>query len=255
MNTVASSRTVKVRTLFEAKYLVAFVLVVLATNVAAVHASLGSHMIWRQLDLNISYRFADKASCDRSYVIYGIARIGDDPKSIQTFTLTEAVQGSMNAWAQWIHGLNWTEVSANEEVLIHPCSQFGQLQAWADQTHQDADGTLIADHTWVDIHGNQLGGVEWIHHEFGHVLGLGDNPPECVGPVQTELMCSFGGGINPGALAGRDGTFRAPSQQYIDELNTMYTDIPVPEFPTPIIALLVGLAAITIARRSRKQTK
>ena len=237
----------------EAKYLAILVFTVLATNVTIAHAGLSPHMIWKQPNLNITYRFEDKASCDRWYVIYGMPANYADPKTIPTYTLTQAVEGSMKAWAQWIHGLNWTEVSGNERVLIHPCGSFGQLQAWADQTHQDADGTLIADHTWVDIYANPLGGVEWIHHEFGHVLGLGDNPPECVGSVQPELMCSFGGGTNSGALAGRDGTFRAPSQQYIDELNIAYTGTPVPESPIPIIALLVGLGAITMFRRTRKQ--
>ena len=181
----------------------------------------GTDMIWRQRDLTVTYRFENKASCQKYFVIYGLVA-NQNPQSLQAVSLANAVQGSMNAWAQWVIGLKWVEVTSNEEVLIHPCGSFGQLQTWADQQHTSSDGSQIADHTWVDIYANPVGGVEWVHHEFGHVLGLNDNPQECVGSVQTELMCSFGGGANPAVLAGRDGTYHRPSQRQIDELNGVY---------------------------------
>jgi len=186
------------------------------------HASvLGTSLMWRVEGTTIKYRFQDKSACDAMPTTFAPV----------TESKTSAITRAMTAWTNFVPTIQWQEVQSGEQLLIM-CDQgqgmFSSSYMQAISIHEESGTAML---TYAEVHLRPLGGAVIAEHELGHVLGLPDNPPECVAE-KGELMCSItaGGGIDmPVLLKRMQQDLIAPSPRETQELRATYITPPPPQ--------------------------
>ncbi len=180
----------------------------------------GTSLMWRVKDTTIQYRFQDKSACDAMPTTFAPV----------TESKTSAVTRAMTEWTNLVPTLQWQEVQSGEQLLIL-CDQgqgmFAASYMQAISIREEGDTTML---TYGEVRLRPLGGAVIAEHELGHVLGLPDNPPECVGD-KGELMCSItaGGGIDmPVLLKRMQQDLIVPSPRSLQELQATYITPPPP---------------------------
>ena len=177
--------------------------------------------MWRIKDLNIQYRFQDRSACDAMPTTFAPV----------TESKTSAIIRAMTAWTNLVPTIQWQEVQSSEQLLILCDQGQGMFAASYMQaiSIREEGGTAML--TYGEVHLRLLGGAVIAEHELGHVLGLPDNPPECIGD-KGELMCSItaGGGIDmPVLLKRMQQDLIAPSPREMQELQATYITPPPPQ--------------------------
>jgi len=181
----------------------------------------GTSLMWRVEDTTIRYRFQDRSTCDAMPTTFAPV----------TESKTSAITRAMTAWTNFVPTIQWQEVQSGEQLLIL-CDQgqgmFSSSYMQAVSIHEESGTAML---TYAEVHLRPLGGAVIAEHELGHVLGLPDDPPECVGD-KGDLMCSItaGGGIDmPVLLKRMQQDLIAPSPRALQELQTTYITPPPPQ--------------------------
>jgi len=224
----------------ELKYLVALVFVLLATNVVIAHATAPLPLYWA--NLNLTYRFTPADVCN-----------GDGGgRSIITIT-----HDAVEAWMRWFPQLHMTEITTGNENVTIACWYFNTVPSGniAESTVAHNGARIL--HAEIRVSYGAFtaeftGGRDVVAHEIGHALGLSDEQVPGLMGIGSMHMSDTIRQIQP----GDDTSYLiiGPCDADMQALNTTYSNgLAVPEFPTPIIALLVGFGAIMMLRRTRKR--
>jgi hypothetical protein len=171
------------------------------------------------------------------------------------------ISQALAAWQSWVPQLSFREVNATTaaaiefscyNMMVLPWGLLGDVityyQIAADGGYRvSSNGFPIADRVIVEA---ALGSEPFtLTHELGHVLGLSDR--DCQPRGDGDLMCGRGG-----LWAGSRIITPAPGE--VEALQSYYAAVPVAEFPTPIIWLMISLFAFwtpIMRREARRKVK
>ena len=149
------------------------------------------------------------------------------------------IRDGIAAWSQWLQGyVNFTEAASNPRLIFQcfesnrtPSGNMHDLSYGINGTGYFLVPAYIRLSTWPPA--ITTWGVE---HELGHVLGLSGGDGIMIdSPTYLDIA--------------RNAT---PTQQQLDEIRNTYETLPIPEFPTPIIALVIAFGAIIVIQRTQK---
>ena len=141
------------------------------------------------------------------------------------------VDQAIRNWQTWVPEVAWTPSQKNPDVTIECVLQT------ADGTAYVTGGTVVLPLWCFAKRYDAQGGLNYVDHELGHLYGLADGEG-----VDWEHYSETAFVIQP-----KPGS--------LQQVREYYASLPVPEFPAPLLWLVICLFAFWTPMMRRKVTR